>query len=252
MLQDEKGVFVGSLSGRAALVTGASRGIGRAIALGLAKAGADIAVNYNKQEAHALEVCAEIKSMGCRAIPIQADVSYAAEVDHMVTEVEARLGPVGILVNNAGIAQHVTLDQITEQDWDETIRVNLKSVFLVTQRILPGMRSMKWGRIINLSSAAAQIGGVVGLHYTATKAGIVGMTHYYALHLAKQGITSNAISPGAIETDMIRGIPNIALERIPVGFLGSVEEPARAAVMLAESAYITGQTINVNGGMYMG
>jgi 3-oxoacyl-[acyl-carrier protein] reductase len=251
MLQDEKGVFVGSLSGRVALVTGASRGIGRAIALGLAKAGADVAVNYNKQEAHALEVCAEIKSMGCRAIPIQADVSYAAEVDRMVTEVEARLGLVGILVNNAGIAQQVTLDQITEQDWDEMMRVNLKSVFLVTQRILPGMRSMKWGRIINLSSAAAQMGGVVGLHYTATKAGIVGMTHYYALHLAKQGITSNAISPAAIETDMIRGNSNIAPERIPVGFLGSVAEPARAAVMLAESAYITGQTISVNGGMYM-
>jgi 3-oxoacyl-[acyl-carrier protein] reductase len=127
----------------------------------------------------------------------------------------------------------------------------MKSVFLVTQRILPGMRKMKWGRIINLSSVAAQIGGVVGLHYTASKAGIIGMTRYYALHLAKQGITSNVISPGPIETDMIRGIPNIAPERIPVGFIGSVDEPARAAVMLAESAYITGQTISVNGGMYM-
>ena len=242
---------MGSLPGRVALVTGASRGIGRAIALGLARAGADVAVNYNKQEAQAQEVCAEIKSLGCRAIAVQADVSQAADVNRLVTEAEAKLGPVGILVNNAGIGQQVTLDQITEEDWDETIRVNLKSVFLVTRRVLPGMRAKKWGRIINLSSVAAQLGGVVGLHYTASKAGIVGMTRYYALHLAKEGITSNVISLGPIETDMIRGIPSIAPERIPVGFIGSVEEPARAAVMLAESAYITGQTISVNGGMYM-
>jgi len=242
---------VGSLSGRVALVTGASRGIGRAIAIGLAKAGADVAVNYSKQQAQALEVCAEIESMGRRAVPIRADVSYASEVDRMATEVEAAFGPIAILVNNAGIAQLVTADRITEQDWDEMIRVNLKSVFLVTQRVLPGMRGAKWGRIINLSSVAAQLGGVVGAHYSAAKAGIIGLTHYYALHFAKQGITSNAISPGPIETDMARGIPAITPERVPVGFLGSVDEPARAAVMLAESAYITGQTISVNGGMYM-
>jgi 3-oxoacyl-[acyl-carrier protein] reductase len=249
-LHDSSGVFVGTLTGRVALVTGASRGIGKAIALGLAGAGADVAVNYQKQAAQAQEVCDEITKTGARAIPLQADVSYAAEVDRMVTEVEAKFGPVDILVNNAGIAQQVTLDQITEADWDELIRVNLKSVFLVTQRVLPGMRSKKWGRIINLSSVAAQIGGVVGLHYTASKAGIVGMTRYYALHLAKQGITSNVISPGPIDTDMVRGI-NIAPERIPVGFIGGADEPARVAVMLAESAYITGQTISVNGGMYM-
>jgi len=243
---------MGSLSGRVALVTGASRGIGRAIAIALAKSGADVAVNYNKQGAQALEVCAEITKMGRRAIPIQADVSQAADVERMVTAVEAALGPVGILVNNAGIAQQVTIDRITEQDWDDTIRVNLKSVFLVTQRVVPGMRIAKWGRIINLSSVAVQLGGVVGPHYTAAKAGIEGLTRHYALHLAKQGITSNVISPGAIETDMIRGISNISAERIPVGFLGSADETARAAVLLAESAYITGQTIGVNGGMYMG
>ena len=243
---------MGSLSGRVALVTGASRGIGRAIAIALAKSGADVAVNYNKQGAQALEVCAEITKMGRRAIPIQADVSQAADVERMVTAVEAALGPVGILVNNAGIAQQVTIDRITEQDWDDTIRVNLKSVFLVTQRVVPGMRIAKWGRIINLSSVAVQLGGVVGPHYTAAKAGIEGLTRHYALHLAKQGITSNVISPGAIETDMIRGISDISAERIPVGFLGSADETARAAVLLAESAYITGQTIGVNGGMYMG
>ena len=243
---------MGSLSGRVALVTGASRGIGRAIAIALAKSGADVAVNYNKQGAQALEVCAEITKMGRRAIPIQADVSQAADVERMVTAVEAALGPVGILVNNAGIAQQVTIDRITEQDWDDTIRVNLKSVFLVTQRVVPGMRIAKWGRIINLSSVAVQLGGVVGPHYTAAKAGIEGLTRHYALHLAKQGITSNVISPGAIETDMIRGFSNISAERIPVGFLGSADETARAAVLLAESAYITGQTIGVNGGMYMG
>jgi 3-oxoacyl-[acyl-carrier protein] reductase len=242
---------VGSLSGQVALVTGGSRGIGRAIALALGRVGADVAVNFHKQLSQAQAACAEIESMGCRAIPVQADVSYAVEVDRMVAEVEARLGPVSILVNNAGIAQQVTHEQITEDAWDEMIRVNLKSVFLVTQRVVPGMRKRRWGRLIHLSSVAAQLGGVVGVHYTAAKAGIVGLAHYYALHLAKEGITSNVISPGPIETDMIRGIPNIAPERIPVGFLGSVGEPARVAVMLAESSFITGQTISVNGGMYM-
>ncbi len=243
---------MGSLSGRIGLVTGASRGIGRAIALGLAKAGADVAVNYQRQRDKALEVCAEIESLGCRAIPVQADVSYSAEVDRMVTQVEAHLGPTTILVNNAGIAQQIAIDRITEQDWDEMIRVNLKSVFLVTQRVVPGMRLAKWGRIINLSSVAVQLGGVVGAHYTASKAGLEGLTRHYALHLARQGITSNAISPGAVDTDMIRGVANLSPERIPVGAFGSVGEVARIAVLLAESAYMTGQTIGVNGGMHMG
>ncbi|HXJ72685.1 MAG TPA: SDR family oxidoreductase, partial [Candidatus Dormibacteraeota bacterium] len=159
--------------------------------------------------------------------------------------------PVGILVNNAGIAKILPADQVTEEIWNEFLRVNLTSVFLVTQRVLPGMRSARWGRIINLSSVAAQYGGVIGPHYAATKAGILGLTRSYASQFAKEGITANAIAPALIETDMIAGLPKDIASRIPVGTTGSVDEVGRIAVLLAQSSFITGQTINPNGGLYM-
>src|SRR5262249_18323613 len=142
-------------------------------------------------------------------------------------------------------------EQITGHDWDEVIDANLKSCFLVTQAVLPGMRARKWGRIINLSSVAAHVGGVVGPHYAASKAGILGLTHFYASRLAKEGITVNAIAPALIETEMVTSNPNARPERIPVGRFGKVEEIAAVAVMLAGNAYLTGQTINVDGGWYM-
>jgi 3-oxoacyl-[acyl-carrier protein] reductase len=241
-----------TLSGKVALVTGASRGIGRAIALALGEAGVDVAVNYLARESAAQETCERLRALRRRALAIQADVSRAAEVARLLRTVEEQLGPVEILVNNAGITRPQPLPEITETDWDELLDTNLKSVFLVTQQVLPGMRARRWGRIINLSSVAAQTGGVVGPHYAASKAGILGLTHSYAALLAKEGITANAIAPALIYTDMVALNPKARADLIPVGRFGTLEEVAEVAVMLARNGYITGQTINVNGGWYMG
>lgn len=240
-----------TFNGQIALVTGASRGIGAAIAVALAEAGADVAVNYRTRKDEAETVCTEIRSLGRRAVVIAADVSKAGEVGEMVATIEQELGPVGILVNNAGIARPQPLEEITEADWDELLAVNLKSAFLVTQAVLPGMRARKWGRIINVSSVAAQTGGVVGPHYAASKAGMHGLTHSYANLLANAGITVNAIAPALVDTEMVRNNLRARPDLIPVGRFGAVDEVARVAVMLAENGYITGQTINVNGGWYM-
>jgi 3-oxoacyl-[acyl-carrier protein] reductase len=239
------------LKGRVALVTGASRGIGCAVALALAGAGADVAVNYRSRAEEAAAVAAAIARLGRRAVALAADVAVAEDVRRLVADAEARLGPVAILVNNAGISRPAALDALSEAIWDETIAANLTSVFLVTQAVLPGMRRAQWGRIINVSSTAAQIGGIVGPHYAASKAGIHGMTHAYAAWLVREGITANVIAPALIETDMIRGHAQARPERIPVGRFGRVEEVAEVAVMLARNGYITGQTVNVNGGAYM-
>ena len=240
-----------SLQNRVALVTGASRGIGKAIALALAEAGADIAVNYRVQTEAAETACRTIRAAGRKCIAVQADVSINTDVERLVKSAENELGPVGILVNNAGIGKMIPPDQVTEEIWNEFLRVNLTSVFLVTQRVLPGMRSARWGRIINLSSVAAQYGGVIGPHYAATKAGILGLTRSYASQFAKEGILANAIAPALIETDMVAALPKDIASRIPVGTIGAPEEVGRIAVLLAQSSFITGQTINPNGGMYM-
>jgi 3-oxoacyl-[acyl-carrier protein] reductase len=240
-----------TLSGRIALVTGASRGIGKAIALALAEAGADIAVNYRAQAEAAQAVCQTMRAAGRKSISVQADVSISENVERLVKTVENELGPVAILVNNAGIGKMLPPDQVTEEIWNEFLRVNLTSVFLVTQRVLPGMRAARWGRIINLSSVAAQYGGVIGPHYAATKAGILGLTRSYASQFAKEGITANAIAPALIETDMVAALPKDIASRIPVGTIGQPDEVGRIAVMLAQSSYVTGQTINPNGGLYM-
>ena len=240
-----------NLTGKVALVTGGSRGIGRATALALAAAGVHVAVNYRAREKEARETCAEIEKGGRRAVAVRADVSVSAEVGRLVARVEDQLGPVAILVNNAGVTRPQPIAEITESDWDEMIAINLKSVFLVTQAVLPQMRAAGWGRIVNLSSVAAQLGGVVGPHYAASKAGILGLTHSYAHLLAGEGITVNAVAPALIETEMVTSNPNARPELIPVGRLGSVDEAADVVVMLARNGYITGQTINVNGGWYM-
>jgi 3-oxoacyl-[acyl-carrier protein] reductase len=241
---------VPSLHNRIALVTGASRGIGKSIALALASAGCNVAVNYHVQRDVAEEVRATIGKSGRRAITIQADVSLPADVERLVSETERQLGPVEILVNNAGIAQTKPIADIALEDWERILRVNLTSAFLVTQRVLPNMRKSKWGRIINLSSVAAQTGGVIGPHYATSKAGLLGLTHSYANLLAKEGITANAIAPALLETDMVTGNLNATPDKIPLGYFGHPDEAGRAAVLLAESDYITGQTINLNGGWY--
>jgi 3-oxoacyl-[acyl-carrier protein] reductase len=240
-----------ALKNRVALVTGGSRGIGAAVAIELARAGAYVAVNYRERADAANVVCGEITEMGRKAIAVRADVSVSADVRRMVAEVETYLGGIDILVNNAGIAHPRKLEEITEAEWDEVLSVNLKSVFLVTQAVVGRMRQRKWGRVINLSSVAAQTGGAVGAHYAASKAGIIGLTHSCASSFIRDGITVNAIAPALIETEMVTSNPNANPDLIPMGHFGSVNDIASVAVMLAMNDYMTGQTISVNGGWYM-
>jgi len=240
------------LEGRVALVTGASRGIGRAIALELGRAGVDVAVNYISNETAAKDVCCLLREMGRKALCIQGNVGRAEDVSRVVEGVRRELGPIAILVNNAGIATARTIESITEEDWDEILAINLTAPFLVTQAVLPDMRTSGYGRIIGISSIAAQTGGVVGPHYAASKSGMIGLMHYYAAQLAREGITVNAIAPGPVATDMVAKLPMLTPDSIPVGRFGTAEEIADVAVMLACNGYITGQTINVNGGRYLG
>jgi 3-oxoacyl-[acyl-carrier protein] reductase len=206
-------------------------------------------VNYKTHEKEARVTQQQVTSQGRRAIVIQADVSRSSEVGNMIATVERDLGPVDILVNNAGIARFQSVEATTEADWDEVLTANLKSVFLVTQAVLPGMRRRRWGRIINISSGAAKTGGGVGLHYTASKAGIEGLTRAYASRLVKEGITVTAVAPSLIATDMI---PDEESRRklIPLGRLGRADEVAEAVIFLAGNEYATGQVIALNGGMY--
>jgi 3-oxoacyl-[acyl-carrier protein] reductase len=236
------------LKGRVALVTGGSRGIGRAIAISLAEAGAAVAVNYLSKAGEAKTTVEAIHKLGGRAITVGADVSLAAAVTGMVAGVERELGPVDILINNAGIAINRAVDELTEEDFDRTMAVNLKSVFLCTQAVLPGMRKRRWGRIVNISSGAARGAGGVGPHYNASKAGMEGMTRGYAARLVKDGITVNAVAPSLIETDMVTAVASSAA-RIPLGRFGKPEECAKIVMMLLDNEYMTGQTVALSGGL---
>ena len=239
-----------NLSNRVALVTGGSRGIGKAIALALASTGAAVAVNYRERGEEAAAVVEAIRQSGGRAAAIAADVSNAGAVRRMVAEAEDRLGPIDILVNNAGMAAIRGLDDITEADFDRALAVNLKSAFLCIQAVLPDMRARRWGRIVNISSIGARLGaGSVSVAYGAAKAGLEGLTRAYALRLAPEGVTVNAIAPGLIDTEM--GAPLIAAgvgERIPVGRVGAGDDVAEAVLFLVADAFVTGQTLAVNGG----
>ncbi|HEX2890181.1 3-oxoacyl-ACP reductase family protein [Vineibacter terrae] len=238
------------LSGRVALVTGASRGIGKAIALMLAEAGAAVAVNYHSRAAEAQRVVEAIRTGGRHAIACAADVSDSGAVAAMVRQIEAELGAVDVLVNNAGIGIARGLDDLSEADFDRTIAVNLKSAFLCTQAVLPGMRARRWGRIVNVTSGAARGSGIVGVHYNASKAGMEGLTRGYSTRVVKDSITVNAVAPSLIETDMIGDRIQERAARVPLGRLGTPEEVAQATLMVIGNAYMTGQTIQVNGGMH--
>jgi 3-oxoacyl-[acyl-carrier protein] reductase len=238
-----------ALAGKVALVTGGSRGIGRAIAVSLAEAGAAVAVNYRERAKEAASVVEAITKSGGRAIAVAADVSQSKAVADMVAAVARELGPVDVLVNNAGVGLVRSVDDLTEADFDLTIAVNLKSVFLCTQAVLPGMRARKWGRIVNISSGAARGAGGVGPHYNASKAGMEGMTRGYAARLVKEGITVNAVAPSLIETDMVRSGLASAASRIPLGRFGTSEECAQVVMMLIGNAYMTGQTVALSGGL---
>ena len=238
------------LTNRVALVTGGSRGIGRAIALAMANAGAAVAVNYHEHERLAAEAVDSIRAGGRRAIAVGADVSSRLAVEAMVRRVEAELGSIDVLINNAGVATVRGLDDLTEDDFDRTIAINLKSAFLCTSAVLPGMRAGRWGRIVNISSVAARGGGAIGVHYNASKAGLEGLTRGYASRLAAEGVTVNAVAPGLIDTDMAAPLKQAGgAARIPVGRFGLADEVAQAVLMAVGNAFMTGQTIAVNGGL---
>ncbi|HET9904063.1 MAG TPA: SDR family NAD(P)-dependent oxidoreductase [Xanthobacteraceae bacterium] len=237
-------------AGRVALVTGASRGIGRAIALALAEAGADVAVNYREQAEAARAVAEAVVAKGGRALAVAADVSNAADVARLIQAVTAALGSIDILINNAGIAIRRGIEDLSEDEFDLTLRVNLKSAFLCTQAVLPAMRARKWGRIVNISSGAARGTGSIGVHYNASKAGLEGLTRGYASRLAAEGITVNAVAPSQIETDMVPGAQFGHARHIPLGRLGRAEEVADLVVAVAANAYMTGQTVQLNGGAH--
>jgi 3-oxoacyl-[acyl-carrier protein] reductase len=231
-----------------ALVTGGSRGIGTAIVHALAGAGAAVAINFREQADAAQALAATIRTAGGRAIAVQADVADSAVVTAMFAQTASDLGAVDILVNNAGIALTRSIDRLTEEDFDKTIAVNLKGVFLCMQAALPAMRAKKWGRIVNISSGAARGAGAIGPHYNASKAGVEGLTRGYAARLVKEGITVNAVAPSLIETDMMKGTKDI-VARIPLGRLGTADEVAQAVMLLITNEYMTGQTIAMSGGM---
>jgi 3-oxoacyl-[acyl-carrier protein] reductase len=237
-----------SLRGRTALVTGGSRGIGAAISRALAEHGAAVAINYRERADEANKLAALLRHGGANIMAIAADVSQGDAVDRMVEAVKATLGPIDILVNNAGIAITRGLDDLSEADFDRTISVNLKSVFLCTQAVLPMMRARKWGRIVNISSGAARGAGSIGPHYNASKAGMEGLTRGYAARLVKEGITVNAVAPSLIETDMMKGQATL-VSRIPLGRFGTADEVAKAVIMLVDNPYMTGQTVAMSGGM---
>ncbi|BCU82158.1 beta-ketoacyl-ACP reductase [Polycladomyces abyssicola] len=243
------------LTGKVAIVTGGSRGIGRAVSLRLARAGADVAVVFAGNREKAEAVVGEIQEMGRRSVAIQADVSQAEQVDAMVKQVIEAFGRIDILVNNAGITRDNLLLRLKEEDWDAVLSTNLKGVFLCTKAVTRQMMKQRFGRIINISSVVGLIGNPGQANYVAAKAGVIGLTKTAARELASRGITVNAVAPGFIETDMTAVLGEETREQmlgqIPLGRFGSAEDVAGAVAFLAsdDAAYITGQTLNVDGGM---
>ena len=243
--------------GKVALVTGASRGIGRAIALALAAEGADVAVNYAGSEAAAKEVAAEIEAMGRKAFVIQADIASTEASTAMVDAVVKEFGRVDVLVNNAGITRDGLLMRMKEEDWDAVITTNLKGVFNCTKAAIKDMMKQKSGNIVNISSIVGVMGNAGQANYCAAKAGVIGFTKATAKEVAARGIRVNAIAPGFIKTDMTSVLPEKVVEAmlagIPLNRLGETEDIAKAVLFLASSDanYITGQTLHVDGGMVM-
>jgi len=245
------------LKGKVSLVSGSSRGIGRAIAIMLAEAGSDVVVNYLNNEAAAKEVVERLRSMGVRSEAYRADVSKIAECDRMVAQALNDFGHVHVLVNNAGITRDRSFLKMTREQWKEVLLVNLDGPFNLTGALLPGMVEARWGRIINISSIVAQMGNFGQANYAVAKGGLIAFTKTLAREVASKGVTVNAVAPGFIETDMTAEVPekvlDVVRELTPIGRLGTPEEVALAVRFLAapRASFITGQVINVNGGMYM-
>ncbi|MCG7316574.1 MULTISPECIES: 3-oxoacyl-[acyl-carrier-protein] reductase [Brevibacillus] len=245
------------LEGKVALITGASRGIGRAIALKYAEAGANIIVNYSGNEAKAQETVTDIEKLGREAIMIRANVGNTEEAENMVKEALERFGKIDILVNNAGITRDNLLMRMKESEWDEVINVNLKGVFNMTKALTRPMMKQRGGSIINITSVVGVLGNAGQANYVAAKAGVIGLTKTTARELASRNIKVNAIAPGFVDTDMTDVLPEDVksgiLAQIPFNRLGSADEISNVALFLASdaSSYMTGQTLHVDGGMYM-
>jgi 3-oxoacyl-[acyl-carrier protein] reductase len=247
------------LTGKTALVTGASRGLGRAIALAFAGQGADVAINYRGNADAATEVAGRIEALGRRALTVQGDTSAGREAcEAIVKEALDAFGTVDILVNNAGITRDNLLMRMDADEWDSVIDTNLSGPFWMIRAVARPMMKARSGRIINMSSAAGRMGNPGQANYAAAKAGLIGLTKTTARELASRGITCNAIAPGLIETDLTADLPEAATEALkgltPLGYIGSVDDVAAAAVYLAsdEARYVTGQVLGVDGGIVMG
>jgi acetoacetyl-CoA reductase len=247
---------MGVLTGRSGIVTGAGRGIGRAIALELGRHGANVAVGYSQSRDSADDVVGQIREGGSDAFPLQANVSRPDEVEPAIASVAERFGRIDFLVNNAGITRDATLAKMSREAWEAVIDVNLHSIFNVTSEVLPYMLKQGFGRIVNVSSVVGQSGNFGQTNYAAAKAGIIGFTKSAALEVARTGVTVNCIAPGFTDTDMLSAVPHEGLQRvlakIPMGRFGRPEEMATAALFLiAYGDYITGQVIAINGGLYL-
>jgi 3-oxoacyl-[acyl-carrier protein] reductase len=234
---------------RPAIVTGASRGLGRAIALAVAELGCPVVVNYARNAEAAGETVARILEQGGRAVAVGADLTKDAEVERLVEQSRRAFGEIGVLVNNAGVATRREMFSGASEDFDAAFSANARAAYLLTQLVLPDMRALRWGRLIFLSSVAARTGGVISAPYAGSKAALEGMMHHYAAHGAAHGVTANAIAPAFIATDMISGSalpPHMPLQRY-----GSPEEVAMVAQTMIACGFMTGQTIHVDGGLYM-
>ncbi|TQR17426.1 3-oxoacyl-[acyl-carrier-protein] reductase [Psychrobacillus soli] len=248
---------MGKLDGKSAIVTGASRGIGKDIALYLAKEGAKVAVNYSGSKEKAEAVVEEIKALGGEAFAIQANVDQSEDIKELVSATLEQFGSIDILVNNAGITRDNLLMRMKEQEWDDVLNTNLKGVFLCTKAVTRQMMKQRAGRIINITSIVGVSGNPGQANYVAAKAGVIGLTKTSALELASRNITVNSVAPGFITTDMTDALPEEVktqmLSQIPLAKFGNTEDIAKAVAFLAsdDANYITGQTLHVNGGMFM-
>ena len=238
---------------KSAIITGSSRGIGKAIAIYLAKAGYSVVINYDRDEMAASSTVEEIRELGADVLAIKADVSWKEDAENLVNRVMEEWGRIDVLVNNAGILPNPRkIEEISDQEWDRVMGINLKGAFYCSRAVVPYMKKQRSGNIVNISSVAGKEGGTVGAHYAASKAGMIGLTKALAKELAQYNIRVNAVAPGPVDTEFLPEDLKAKLSKLSLlGRIAKPEEVAHAVLFLIENEHITGETINVNGGRYM-